>query len=68
MLKVKLRHILLDRGMTLQTCADVCGLSYPTVQNFSAMSRGGVRWKTLEALCRGLNVQPGDLIVRVTDE
>ena len=59
---VKLDDILHDRRMTLTELAERVGL---TLANLSILKTGkakAVRFSTLEAICRELECQPGDLL------
>lgn len=59
---VKLDDLLHDRRMTLTELADRVGL---TLANLSILKTGkakAVRFSTLEAICRELGCQPGDLL------
>ena len=54
--------MLLDRRMSLTELCDRVGI---TMANLSILKTGkakAVRFSTLEALCRELNCQPGDLL------
>lgn len=59
---VKLDDLLHDRRMTLTELADRVGL---TLANLSILKTGkakAMRFSTLEAICRELDCQPGDLL------
>ena len=59
---VKLDDLLHDRRMTLTELADRVGL---TLANLSILKTGkakAIRFSTLEAICRELECQPGDLL------
>ncbi|WP_394730572.1 helix-turn-helix domain-containing protein [Altererythrobacter sp. GH1-8] len=59
---VKLDDILYARRMTLTELADRVGL---TLANLSILKTGkakAIRFSTLEAICRELECQPGDLL------
>ena len=59
---VKLDDLLHDRRMTLTELADRVGL---TLANLSILKTGkakAMRFTTLEAICRELECQPGDLL------
>lgn len=59
---VKLDDILHDRRMTLTELAERVGL---TLANLSILKTGkakAIRFSTLEAICRELDCQPGDLL------
>ncbi len=59
---VKLDDLLHERRMTLTELAERVGL---TLANLSILKTGkarAVRFSTLEAICRELDCQPGDLL------
>ena len=59
---VKLDDILHERRMTLTELAERVGL---TLANLSILKTGkakAIRFSTLEAICRELECQPGDLL------
>ena len=62
-IRVVLDRLLLERRMSLTELADRVGL---TLANLSILKTGkarAIRFSTLDALCRELDCQPGDLIV-----
>ncbi len=62
-IRVYLDRVLLERRMSLTELADRVGV---TIANLSVLKTGkarAVRFSTLDALCRELNCQPGDLLV-----
>ncbi|WP_339914110.1 helix-turn-helix transcriptional regulator [uncultured Brevundimonas sp.] len=62
-IRIQLDRILLERRMSLTELADRVGV---TLANLSILKTGkarAIRFTTLDALCRELNCQPGDLIV-----
>jgi putative transcriptional regulator len=59
---VRLDELLRERGMTLTELSDRIGL---TLANLSILKTGkakAIRFTTLEAICRELDCQPGDLL------
>ena len=59
---VQLDQLLEDRGMTMTELAGRIGL---TLANLSILKTGkakAIRFTTLEAICRELGCQPGDLL------
>jgi putative transcriptional regulator len=65
---IRLDHVLLDHRMTLTELADRVGI---TVANLSILKTGkarAIRLATLDAICRELDCQPGDLLTHVPDE
>ncbi|WAC60231.1 helix-turn-helix domain-containing protein [Brevundimonas sp. SL130] len=62
-IRVQLDRVLVERRMSLTELADRVGV---TVANLSILKTGkarAVRFSTLDALCRELACQPGDLLV-----
>lgn len=61
--RVKLDDLLHDNRMTLTELAERVDI---TIANLSILKTGkakAMRFTTLEAICRELNCQPGDLLV-----
>jgi putative transcriptional regulator len=61
-IRVRLDRVLLERRMSLTELADRVGV---TLANLSILKTGkarAVRFSTLDALCRELECQPGDLL------
>jgi len=62
-IRVTLDRVLLDRRMSLTELSERVGV---TIANLSILKTGkakAVGFSTLEALCRELDCQPGDLLV-----
>lgn len=60
---VRLDDLLHDNRMTLTELSERVGI---TLANLSVLKTGkakAIRFSTLEAICRELNCQPGDLLV-----
>ncbi|MBO6575068.1 MAG: helix-turn-helix transcriptional regulator [Rhodothermales bacterium] len=67
-LEIHLDLLLVERKMTLTELADRVGI---TISNLSVLKTGkarAVRFSTLEAICRELQCQPGDLIAYVAED
>lgn len=63
-INVQLDRLLLERRMSLTELSDRVGV---TVANLSILKTGkarAVRFSTLDALCRQLDCQPGELLAR----
>jgi putative transcriptional regulator len=61
-IRVRLDRILLERRMSLTELADRVGV---TIANLSILKTGkarAIRFSTLDALCRELDCQPGDIL------
>lgn len=62
-IRVTLDRVLLDRRMSLTELGERVGI---TLANLSILKTGkarAIRFSTLEALCRELECQPGDILV-----
>lgn len=67
MIRVRLDYILLDRRMKLVDLAEITGIA---LNNLSLLKTGkvkAIRFSTLEAVCKALQCQPGDLLEYVPD-
>ena len=60
-IRVKLDHLLLDRRMTLTELADRVGMTLANLSILKTNKARAIRFSTLDALCRELKCQPGDL-------
>jgi putative transcriptional regulator len=65
---VKLDHLLLDRRLTLTELADRIGITIANLSILKTNKARAVRFSTLEALCRELDCQPGDLFEWTREE
>lgn len=66
-IRVTLDRVLLDRRMSLTELSERVGV---TLANLSILKTGkakAVRFSTLEALCRELDCQPGDILIFETE-
>lgn len=61
-IRVKLDHLLLDRRITLTEMADRIGITIANLSVLKTNKAKAIRFSTLEALCRELDCQPGDLL------
>lgn len=61
-ISVKLDRVLLDRSMSLTELSERVGV---TIANLSILKTGkakAIRFSTLEAICKELDCQPGDIL------
>jgi putative transcriptional regulator len=61
---VNLDLLLVRRGMTLSELAERVGLTLPNLSILKTNKARAIRFSTLDAICRELDCQPGDLLVR----
>ena len=65
---VKLDDVLHDRRMTLTELAGRVDLTLANLSILKTNKARAIRFSTLDALCRELKCQPGDLLVWTDDE
>ncbi|MBP3902972.1 MULTISPECIES: helix-turn-helix domain-containing protein [Bacteria] len=63
----RLDRMLADRKMHLSELADRVGVSIVNLSNLKTGKVKAIRFSTLNAICKELNCQPGD-ILEYTDE
>jgi putative transcriptional regulator len=61
-IRIKLDHLLLDRRITLTQLADRIGITIANLSVLKTNKARAIRLSTLEAVCRELKCQPGDLL------
>jgi len=61
-IRVNLDHILLDRQLTLTELAERVDVTIVNLSILKTNKAKAIRFSTLEALCRVLKCQPGDLL------
>ena len=62
-IEVKLDDLLHARRMTLTDLAERVGITLPNLSILKTGKAKAMRFSTLEAICRELQCQPGDLLV-----
>jgi putative transcriptional regulator len=67
-IRVNLDHLLLDRRLSLTELAARVGLTLANLSILKTNKARAIRFSTLEALCRELQCQPGDLLEWTPDE
>ena len=67
-IRVKLDHLLLDRRMTLTGLADRIGITIANLSVLKTNKARAMRFSTLDAICRELGCQPGDLLEWTPDD
>ncbi len=67
-IRVSLDRLLLKRGITLTDLAERVGITLANLSILKTNKARAIRFSTLEALCRELNCQPGELLEWVSSE
>lgn len=68
MIIVRLDRMLADRKMQLNQLAEEVGVSVVNLSNLKTGKVKAIRFSTLEAICRVLECQPGDILEYVEEE
>ncbi|AEV70222.1 helix-turn-helix domain-containing protein [Acetivibrio clariflavus] len=58
---VRLDRMMADRKMSLNELADKVGMTNVNLSNLKNGKMKGIRFETMNAICKALNCQPGDL-------
>jgi putative transcriptional regulator len=67
-IRIRLDQLLLDRRMTLTDLAERIGITIANLSVLKTNKARAIRLSTLDALCRELECQPGDLLEWTRDE
>ncbi len=68
MIMIRLDRVLADRKMRLNDLADRVGISNVNLSYLKTGKVKAVRFSTLDALCKVLKCQPGDILEYIEDE
>lgn len=58
----RLDRVLADRKMALNELSEKVGISVVNLSNLKTGKVRAIRFSTLEAICRALDCQPGDIL------
>ena len=67
-IRIRLDQILLERKLTLTELAERMGITLANLSVLKTNKARAIRFSTLEALCRELDCQPGDLLEWTSEE
>ena len=65
---IRLDRVLADRKMQMNDLAEKVGISNVNMSNLKTGKVKAIRFSTLEAICKYLNCQPGDILEYWPDE
>jgi putative transcriptional regulator len=65
---IRLDRMMADRKMSLNELADKVGLSNVNLSNLKTGKMKGIRFETLNSICKALDCQPGDLLEYTEDD
>jgi len=68
MIEVKLKELLKARGRSRYWLANESGIEYKTLSRIErAESSNRIELRVLDEICRALECQPGDILIRIDD-
>ncbi len=65
---VRLDRMMADRKMSLNELADRVGLSNVNMSNLKTGKMKGIRFETLNSICKALDCQPGEILEYTPDD
>ncbi|MFP4698679.1 MAG: helix-turn-helix domain-containing protein [Eubacteriales bacterium] len=65
---VRLDRVLVEQKMMLNELADRVGITVSNLSNLKTGKVKAIRFSTLNAICRELSCQPGDILEYTDDE
>lgn len=65
---IRLDRMMADRKISLNELAEKVEMTNVNLSNLKTGKMKGIRFETLDAICRALRCQPGDLLEYVKDE
>lgn len=68
MVKTRIEEVLEERGLSLYWLAKESGVTYAALWNLKERRTDGITFSLLDAICKALDCQPGDVLVRVEGE
>lgn len=68
MIKLTLDIMMVKRGISLQELASKVGITNANMSNIKTGKINAIRFSTLDAICKVLDCQPGDILEYVEDE
>lgn len=67
-IRLNLDKVMAERGITLTELAERIGITLANLSVLKTNKARAIRFTTLEALCRELDCQPGDLLAFVAED
>ena len=65
---LRLDRMMADRKMSLNELADKVGLTNVNMSNLKTGKMKGIRFETLNSICKVLDCQPGEILEYTPDE
>ena len=67
-IRINLDLMLVKRGVKLTQLAEAIGITVPNLSILKTNKARAIRFSTLDAICKELNCQPGDLLEYVPED
>ena len=68
MIILRLDRVMVEKKISLQDLAETVGITNANMSNIKNGKINAIRFTTLDAICKVLDVQPGDILEYVEDE
>jgi putative transcriptional regulator len=68
MIRIRLSYLLLDNQAKLKELSEATGIAMNNLSVLKTNKARAIRFSTLEAICKALKCQPGDLLEYVADD
>ena len=68
MIRVNLDFMLVKRGIKLSELTEAIDITLPNLSILKTNKARAIRFSTLDAICRELDCQPGDLLEYIPDD
>ena len=68
MIKLRLDRMMLERGISLQELASKVGITNANMSNIKTGKINAIRFSTLDAICKILECQPGDILEYIEED
>lgn len=65
---VRLDRVMADRKISLNDLAENVGITTANMSNLKTGKAKAIRFQTLEAICKTLKCQPGDILEYIEDD
>ena len=65
---VRLDRMMADRKMSLNELADKINMTNVNLSNLKTGNMKGIRFETMNSICKALDCQPGDLFEYIDEE
>lgn len=68
MIILRLDRVMVDRKISLNELAEKVGITTANLSNLKTGKVSAIRFSTLNAICKTLHCQPGDILEFIDDE